>query len=144
MRNRRMLPPSVASTVCPFGNVTRNVALGRTSVTVPSSCIASCFAIPPIRLGRGTWVLQKLWALSLWPLSLTPNSAKPRARSQSPKRVVLDLRNVLRSRSLLPLDDVELDAIAFSEGLEAVALNRRVMDEAILAAAIGGDEAETF
>src|SRR5690242_7310100 len=45
MRNRRMLPPSVASTLWPFVSCTRNVAFGSTSVTEPSSCIASSFAI---------------------------------------------------------------------------------------------------
>src|SRR4051812_11631855 len=101
-----MLPPSVARTLCPLGSVTRNVALGNTSVTVPSSCIASSFVIRP---GKGSGS---------------------------------NLRDVFRRRSLLPLDHVELDAVAFRERLEAVALDCGVVNEAVLAATVRGDEAE--
>src|SRR4051812_32720258 len=99
MRKRRMLPPRVASTVCPLGNVTRNVALGSTSVTVPSSWMASSFAI----LSRS------------------------------------NLRDVLRRRPFLALHDIELDAVTLGERLESVALDRGVVDETVLAAAVRGD-----
>src|SRR6185437_250068 len=54
MRNRRMLPPSVVRTVWVSFTATRNVALGSTSVTVPSSSMASCFDTfaPAARLNR--------------------------------------------------------------------------------------------
>lgn len=42
MRLRRMFPANVVSTSWPLCTVTRNVALGSNSVTVPSSSIASC------------------------------------------------------------------------------------------------------
>src|SRR5207245_6939064 len=45
MRNRRILPAMVASTVWPFGKWTRNVVLGSTAATMPSSSIASSLAI---------------------------------------------------------------------------------------------------
>src|SRR5690348_8859478 len=47
IRKRLMLPPSVASTVCPLVSNTRNVAFGSTSVTCPSSCIGSSLAMSP-------------------------------------------------------------------------------------------------
>src|SRR5215212_3034237 len=53
-------------------------------------------------------------------------------------------RDVLGGRALLALHDVELDGLALGEGLEAVALNGRVMDEAVLLAVRGGDEAEAL
>src|SRR5688572_22695741 len=43
MRKRRILPQSVAMTLCPFSSSTRNVVLGSTSVMVPSSSMASSF-----------------------------------------------------------------------------------------------------
>src|SRR3989454_12780638 len=45
MRNRRILPAMVASTVWPFGKWTRKVVLGSTASTMPSSSIASSLAI---------------------------------------------------------------------------------------------------
>src|SRR5687767_8991802 len=56
----------------------------------------------------------------------------------------LDLGDVFRRRTLLALDHVELDAITFGEGLEAIALDRRVVDEAILAAAVRRDETKAL
>src|SRR5688572_29087493 len=76
-------------------------------------------------------------------LSLMPRGAKPRAQNPEPK-AELDLRDVFRRRSLLTLHHVELHAVALGQGLEAVALDRRVMDEAILGTAIRGDEAEAL
>src|SRR6478672_4978964 len=52
--------------------------------------------------------------------------------------------DVLRRRTLLPFDDVEFDSITFGKRLEAAALNRRVVHEAILRAVVGGDETETL
>src|SRR5512134_1027255 len=55
-----------------------------------------------------------------------------------------ELRDVLRRGALLALHDVELDALALGQALEPLGLNGRVMDEAVLLAPFGGDEAETL
>src|SRR5688500_12682464 len=55
-----------------------------------------------------------------------------------------DLCDVFRRWALLALHDVELDFLAFGQRLEAAALNRRVMHEAILGAALRRDETETL
>src|SRR5438270_4806287 len=55
MRNRRILPPSVESTVCPLVSNTRNVAFGSTSVTCPSSCIGSSLAMSPRLAVQRPW-----------------------------------------------------------------------------------------
>ena len=50
-------------------------------------------------------------------------------------------------RCLLPLGtarDVETNSLTFLQGLEALALNRGEVDEEILAAVFGGDEAEAL
>jgi len=50
-------------------------------------------------------------------------------------------------RCLLPLwaaSDFETNSLTFLQGLEALALNRGEVDEEILAAAFGGDEAEAL
>src|SRR2546423_15407231 len=54
------------------------------------------------------------------------------------------LGDVLSRRPFLPLDDVELDALTLGEGLEAVAVDCRMMNEAILLSVLGGDEAKTL
>src|SRR6266508_2977211 len=41
----RILPEIWASTLCPFSNFTRNIALGSVSSTVPMTSIASSFGI---------------------------------------------------------------------------------------------------
>src|SRR3954470_13218006 len=51
IRNRRILPAVVASSECPLSRVTRNMALGRTSETIPSTSIACSF----IRLRSREW-----------------------------------------------------------------------------------------
>ncbi len=51
-------------------------------------------------------------------------------------------RNVLRRRTLLALHDVELHVLTLSQGLEAGALDRGVMDEAVLLPVLTRDEAE--
>src|SRR6266702_274070 len=56
----------------------------------------------------------------------------------------LELDDVLRRRALLTLHDVELDALALGQGLEALRLDRGVMHEAVLFAVLGRDEAEAF
>src|SRR5688500_14878658 len=66
-----------------------------------------------------------------WPLS--------RGRSGSG-----DLGDVLGRRTLVALDDVELDPLALGEALEAAALDRRVMNEQILAAILRRDESEAL
>src|SRR6185503_2547890 len=43
MRNFRILPAAVVNNVCPLDRVTRNMALGSTSATTPSTSIASSF-----------------------------------------------------------------------------------------------------
>src|SRR5688572_9742814 len=55
-----------------------------------------------------------------------------------------DPRDVLGCRSLLALNQIELDRFAFRQGLEAVPQDRRVMHEAIALSVGGGDEAKAF
>src|SRR3954453_3348162 len=57
-----MFPSSVVSTVCVSLTATRKVAFGRTSVTVPSSSIASCFAIQ-LSLASAVRILAAISAL---------------------------------------------------------------------------------
>src|SRR3982751_1043255 len=52
--------------------------------------------------------------------------------------------HVLRGRSLLPLDDVELHRFAFGKRLVALTLDCGMMDEAILLAVGAADEAESL
>src|SRR5258708_15014001 len=79
-----------------------------------------------------------------------PRSRKPEKRKRRPpKRAPLgptvprwlrELDDVLRRRALLALHDVELDALAFGERLEALRLDSGVMHEAVLLAVFGRDE----
>jgi hypothetical protein len=57
-------------------------------------------------------------------------------------RLWLELDDVLSRRALLALDDVELDALAFGEGLEALRLNCGMMYEAVLLAVFWRDKTE--
>src|SRR5687768_8503143 len=61
-----------------------------------------------------------------------------------PATSAAQLRDVLGGRTLLALHDVELDALAFGEGLEATALDGRVVDEAVLLAVLGRDETKAL
>src|ERR1700712_2738405 len=54
------------------------------------------------------------------------------------------LAHVLGSRSLLALHEVELHRLPFGEGLEPIALDRALGDEAILVVAVGCDETKTL
>ena len=70
-------------------------------------------------------------------------------RQSAPAREATDPLNdptchVLGRRTLLTLYDIELHALAFGERLEAIALNGRVMNEAILLSVLGRDKAETL
>jgi hypothetical protein len=56
----------------------------------------------------------------------------------------LQLDDGLRRRARLALHDVELYPIAFGQALEALGLNRRMMDEAVLLTALGRDEAKAL
>src|SRR5690606_41290948 len=56
----------------------------------------------------------------------------------------VDADDVLSLRALRLLDDVELDPVALGEGPEAGALDRRVVDEAVLRSVLRGDEAEAL
>jgi hypothetical protein len=56
----------------------------------------------------------------------------------------VDAHDVLGRGALLALHHVELHALTLGERLEAAALDGRVVDEAILAAVLGGDEAEAL
>src|ERR1044071_6233277 len=70
---------------------------------------------------------------------------RPRERAPCLTTVPLWLReldDVLRRRTLLALDDFELDALAFGERLEALRLDCGVMHEAVLLAVLGRDETE--
>src|SRR5580765_6478056 len=58
--------------------------------------------------------------------------------------LVAQSHHVLGGGTLLPLHDVELDALALGQRLEAAALNRRVMDETILLSILGRDEAKAL
>src|SRR6185295_4133401 len=53
-----------------------------------------------------------------------------------------DLDDVLGGRAFLALDDVELHAVSLGQRLEAVALDRGVMDEAVLLSILQRDETE--
>ena len=46
--------------------------------------------------------------------------------------------------ALLPLGDVETDALVFKQGAKTPVLDGGVVDEQVSAATIGGDEAETL
>src|SRR6266550_4894199 len=59
-------------------------------------------------------------------------------------RAWLQLHDVLRRGALLGLHDLELHALAFGQRLEPLSLNRGVMHEAVLAAALRRDEAEAL
>ena len=47
MKFFRIFPLMCASTFCPFGRLTRNIVLGRTSVTTPSVMSGASFGIGP-------------------------------------------------------------------------------------------------
>src|SRR5213075_663249 len=107
-----------------------------TSVTVPSSSIASSFAIVLLcsRVGsnkkRGPpGVVQTGPAFS---------------GSSASYDLGAELGDVLGGGTLLALHDVELDALAFGRRLEAAALNGGVMNEAILLSVLGGDETKSL
>src|SRR5215217_8588196 len=55
------------------------------------------------------------------------------------RRLAAELDDVLSGRALRALNHVELHGLALGEGLEAVALNGGVMDEAVLLAVRGSD-----
>src|SRR5690348_14188352 len=55
-----------------------------------------------------------------------------------------ELGDVLRRGALLALHDVELHPLAFGERLEALALDGRVVNEAVLLAILRGDEPEAL
>src|SRR5512141_239583 len=74
------------------------------------------------------------------PASGGPAFTSPTAKGGS----TADLDDVLRRRTLLALDDVELDGLALGERLEALSLDGRVMHEAILLAVVRGDEAKAL
>src|SRR6185312_14800343 len=59
-------------------------------------------------------------------------------------RLLADLRYVLGRGTLLALHDLELDALAFGESLEAQSTNRGMMNEAILRTILRRDEAEAL
>src|SRR5690242_16873620 len=78
----------------------------------------------------------------LLPLASAPLPASD-GRGGEPRRSSLaELRHVFGGRALLALDDVELDTLAFGQGLEARPLNGRMMNEAVLLSVLGSDEAE--
>src|SRR5207237_8934807 len=55
-------------------------------------------------------------------------------------RLGLQLYDVLRRRALLALYDVKLHAVTLGQALEALGLDRRMMDEAVLLTVLGRDE----
>src|SRR5213593_1276569 len=62
IRKRRIFPASVATTLCPFTSATRNVVLGSTSETVPSTSMASSFVML-IPLAFGVRRALPLWTI---------------------------------------------------------------------------------
>ena len=54
-------------------------------------------------------------------------------------RRLLQLDDVLGGGALLALHDVELDPLTFGQALEALGLDGRMVDEAVLLAALGRD-----
>src|SRR5205807_4126474 len=72
------------------------------------------------------------------------NTAPPDGSAVSSRGAVwaLELHDVLRRGALLTVHDVELNALALGQRLESLRLNGGVMHEAVLAAVLGGDEAE--
>src|SRR6266536_2833218 len=69
----------------------------------------------------------------------TPLAGRLRALSLTP-----ELHHVLRRGAFLALHDVELDPLTLGQALEALTLNRRMMDEAVLLTVLGGDKAEAL
>jgi hypothetical protein len=51
------------------------------------------------------------------------------SRSRREKNDLADLHHVLRFRTLLAVDDVELDSVAFGEAAEALGVDGSVVDE---------------
>src|SRR5687768_12279625 len=74
---------------------------------------------------------------------LVSAAAVPRRLVRWP-RLAAELDDVLGGRALLALHDVALHALTLGERLEAAALDGRVVDEEILAAVLGRDEAEAL
>src|SRR5688572_16587701 len=100
-------------------------------------------------MAYGTWDRSK-WVRRSLEHSITRHAPHDqsgragRAYSEWVAALARELRDVLGRRALLALHRVELDAIAFGEGLEPAALNRRMMDEQILRSVFGRDEPETL
>src|SRR5581483_255687 len=67
-----------------------------------------------------------------------------RYESRTTARLASDSRHVLGRGTFLALHDLELDALTLGQRLEAVAVDGRMMDEAILRATLRSDEAEAF
>src|SRR5436309_15359180 len=104
------------STSCPLSSLTRNMVLGRASVTSPSISIFSSFGTRP-SLGGG------------------PAPAPDRGAGAS------DLCDVYRLRTLVARLLVIGDLGVLLERLEAASVDACVMDEEVPVALIGGDEA---
>src|SRR5262245_48103392 len=73
-----------------------------------------------------------------------PRGASPPLRWRRSFGSTTQLGHVFGGRSLLPLDDIELDALTFRQGLEASALDCGMMNEAILLSVLGRDEPEAL
>src|SRR5436190_15495300 len=84
------------------------------------------------------------WTKCFGPRAMNAGPCDPAFVTRGPKLSRSDLGDVLGRRALLALHDVELYPVAFGQRLEAVALDRGVMDEAVLAAAVRGDETEAL
>src|SRR6185295_10710527 len=74
---------------------------------------------------------------------LVQSGPVPMLRSAS-RDLGAELGDVLSRRALLTLHDVELDTLALSQRLEAVAVDGGVVNEAILLSVLRGDEAKTL
>src|SRR5262249_19106885 len=77
-----------------------------------------------------------------------PSSARLRGAVLLPRgsegSLATQLRHVLSRGALLALHDVEFNTLAFAERLESAALDRRVMDEAILLSILRRDKAKAL
>src|SRR4051812_9801461 len=68
-----------------------------------------------------------------------PDQGAPLSAGEKPGRLA-GLGHVLRCGTFLALDNVELNSVAFGEGLESRASDRAVVNEAILLPVVRGDE----
>jgi len=67
-----------------------------------------------------------------------------RAGSVFDESTELELHHFVRRRTLLALNDFELDLVTLGQGLEALSLDRGMMNEDVLGAIFRGDETKSL